>query len=83
MRWKEEIKKEESAKDYVLNSAKTGKSMSDALKEFAQKFPDKAPPQQIIEESIKRAEEMDRILAELDVARERMDAANNRKNPYE
>jgi hypothetical protein len=82
MSWKEEIKKEESAKDYVLNRAKSGQPMADSIREFAQRFPDKTPPPEIVEASIKRAEEMDRILADLDVAREKMEAANNRKNPY-
>tara|TARA_B110000211_G_C14076647_1_gene552408 strand:- start:157 stop:408 length:252 start_codon:yes stop_codon:yes gene_type:complete len=82
MSWKEEIKKEESAKDYVLNRARTGQPMADSIREFAQKFPDKVPPPEIVEASIKRAEEMDKILARLDIARERMDALNNRKNPY-
>ena len=81
MNWKE-ILKEESAKDYVLNRAKSGQPMADSIREFAQRFPDKAPPPEIVEASMKRAEELDKLLANLDVSRERMEAANNRKNPY-
>ena len=37
MSWRE-VLKEESARDYVLNRASSGKPMGDALREFAQKF---------------------------------------------
>ena len=82
MSWFKTIKKEESAKDYVINRAKTGQSMADSIREFAKRFPDKVPPPEIVEASIKRAEEMDKILVNLDVSRKRIEALNNRKNPY-
>tara|TARA_R110002020_G_C16109211_1_gene759358 strand:- start:614 stop:919 length:306 start_codon:yes stop_codon:yes gene_type:complete len=71
MSWKEEIKKEESAKDFVLNSVKTGKSMADSLREFAKLFPDRTPPNH--EDAVKRAEELDEALARLDESREKME----------
>jgi len=74
------IIKEESAKDFVLNRAKTGTSMADALREFAQRFPDKTPPN--IEEDIKRAKEMDIGFARLAESRKKLEELENRKNPY-
>jgi len=78
MSWRDEVKKEESAKDYVLNRAKAGQSMANSIKEFAQKFPNKTPPKEIVEASIKYAEEMDKILANLDASRKRMEEADAR-----
>ena len=77
MSWRE-VLKEESARDYVLNRASSGKPMGDALREFAQKFPDKTPPPEIVEQSVKNMEKIEQILQNLDAQRKRMEEAKIR-----
>lgn len=78
MSWKDEIKKEETARDYVLSRASSGKSMGDALREFAQKFPDKAPPPEMVEQSIKNMEKIEQTLQNLSANTKRMEEAKIR-----
>jgi len=76
MSWKNNLRKEETAKDFVINHAKTGKSMADALRMFAQQFPQQVPPN--VEESIKRAEELDVLFVNLEESKKKLEETQRR-----
>ena len=77
MSWKK-ILKEENIRDYVLQGASSGKSMGDSLREFAQKFPDKVPPPEIVEQSIKDMEKLEENLKQFAANEKRMKEAKIR-----
>ena len=80
MTWENTLIKEETAKDFVLNNATKGMTMEEAVKLFAEKFPDKMPPN--IDEQIDNAKKLDAVFINLEQSRLAYEATKNLQNPY-